>query len=393
MIRVAVVGTGNISALHIDAFLAFPSRCKIVALCDIVPAKCEDKQKRFNIEGAKIFNSHTDMLSSMSGGIDLVAVCTPPHTHTVISIDCLKAGCNVIVEKPMASSLEECDAIIRAERESGKLVSSIAQNRFRDQVSVLKRVLDNKMIGRVLHAQVDSFWWRGHQYHDLWWRGTWASEGGGCTLNHAVHHIDMLIWMMGMPDKVISVLSNAAHNNSELEDISVAILQYPQGSLAQITSSIIHHGEEQQLIFQGERARVSAPWRVCANKAAENAFPMKEHDVEIEKELNDFMTNCQKLPYTVHKGQIEDVLSALERGVAPAIGSLDGRNTIELITAVYKSGSVGHAVNLPIEKDDVFYTSKGIVDSMPHFYEKKKSVQSFPSVVSSGADVEKYIHI
>jgi predicted dehydrogenase len=321
------------------------------------------------------------MLSAMKGEIDLVSICTPPYTHAEISVNCLKAGCHVVLEKPMASSLEECDAIIRAEKESGKVVSCIAQNRFRDPIMALKKVLEKNMIGRVLHAQVDSFWWR----------GKWETEGGGCTLNHAVHHIDMLIWMMGLPEKVTAVISNAAHDNAEVEDVSVAVLQYPKGSLAQITSSVIHHGDadEQQLIFQGEKARVSAPWRVCANKAAENAFPMKEHDVEIEKSLNDFVNSLPPLEHTAHKGQIDDVLSALEKKSAPVIGSHDGRSTIELITAIYKSGTVGHAVTLPIAKDDPFYTAKGILASVPRFYEKKSFEKDLAGAINTGADYKK----
>lgn len=94
-------------------------------------------------------------------------------------------------------------------------------------------------------AQIDSFWWRGHCYYDLWWRGTWEKEGGGCTLNHAVHHIDMLLWMMGLPESVTSVLSNVAHDNAQVEDLSMSILRYPR-SLAQLTASVVHHGEEQR---------------------------------------------------------------------------------------------------------------------------------------------------
>ena len=89
-----------------------------------------------------------------------------------------------------------------------------------------------------------SLWWRGHCYYDLWWRGSWEKEGGGCTLNHAVHHIDMLGWLMGRPKKVTAVLSNASHDNAEVEDISIAVLQYEKGSLARVTSSVIDHGED-----------------------------------------------------------------------------------------------------------------------------------------------------
>jgi predicted dehydrogenase len=389
MIRVAIVGVGGISRLHTDAYLSFPERCKIVALCDIVPEKCVERKEKCHIEGAQIFDSHTAMLEAMKGRIDLVDVCTPPFCHAEIAINSLNAGCNVVVEKPMAASLEECDAMLAAEKASGKMLACIAQNRFQNPILALKKVLDAGLIGRVLHAQVDSFWWRGLHYYDLWWRGKWETEGGGCTLNHAVHHIDMLIWMMGLPDKVTAVISNAAHNNAEVEDVSVAVLQYPNGTLAQITSSVIHHGEEQQLIFQGEKARVSAPWKVCASVAGTNAFPLKEHDEALEKKLNDFVEAIPPLPYTVHQGELENILTAVEKGVRPAIGGQDGRNTVELITAIYQSGATESTVKLPLRKADPFYTVKGILAAVPHFYEKTASVKDFSGTITTGSDYRK----
>jgi predicted dehydrogenase len=276
--------------------------------------------------------------------------------------------------------------MLAAEKESGKMLACIAQNRFRDPISGLKQVLDSGLAGKILHAQVDSFWWRGFHYYDLWWRGKWETEGGGCTLNHAVHHIDMLIWMMGLPEKVTAVISNAAHSNAEIEDVSVAILQYPNGTLAQITSSVIHHGEEQQLIFQCEKARVSAPWKVHAGVAGPNAFPLAEHDEALEKKLNDFIAAQPPLPCTAHTGEIEQVLGALEAGGRPAIDGRDGRNTLELITAIYKAGSAGTTVTLPLAKDDPFYTVEGIMRAVPRFYEKSTSVEGFQGEITTGGN-------
>ncbi|MHB9296336.1 Gfo/Idh/MocA family oxidoreductase [Pillotina sp. SPG140] len=376
MIRVALVGVGNISRMHIDAYKSFPERCQIVALCDTVPQKCIDYKEQYALQ-ADVFDSHTAMLEKMAGSIDLVSICTPPYCHAPVALACLNAGCHVLIEKPMAASLEECDAILEAERASGKIVAAVAQNRFRDPIAALKTVLDKGLIGKVLHAQVDSFWWRGLHYYDLWWRGTWKTEGGGCTLNHAVHHIDMLIWMLGMPEKVTAVLSNTAHNNAEVEDLSVAILQYKNGTLAQITSSVVHHGEEQQLIFQGEKARISAPWKVAANIAAPNGFPLKEHDEQLERYLNSFIASIPPLRYTAFQGEIENVLTAVEHKTRPAINGTDGRNTLEVISAIYKAGATGTTVTLPIQNDDPFYTVKGILASVPHFYEKTASVPDF----------------
>jgi predicted dehydrogenase len=369
MIRVAIIGTGNISAAHINAYLAFPERCKIVALCDIYPEKAKEKQEKYNLE-ADVVDNHEKLLSRED--IDLISVCTPPFCHAEIAINFLKSGKNVIVEKPMAASLEECDLMIAAAGASGKTLAVIAQNRFKDPVMRLKSVLDSGKIGRVLHAQVDSFWWRGHCYYDLWWRGLWEKEGGGCTLNHAVHHIDMLGWMLGKPERVQALLSNAAHDNAEVEDISIAALQYPKGAVAQITSSVIHHGEEQQVIFQGEKARISAPWKIYASTSLDNGFPVENK--ELEKELEEFYNSFPELPHTGHEGEIDNVLTAIETGEEPLITGESGRLTIELITAIYKAGFEHRTVELPITTEDKYYTVTGIQKNAIHFYEKTESV-------------------
>ncbi|MDR0313601.1 MAG: Gfo/Idh/MocA family oxidoreductase [Treponema sp.] len=390
MLNIAIIGTGNISAMHINAYLAFPKRCKITHLVDIFPEKAEQKKRDFKLD-AQIFNSHKKILKDPS--IDLVSICTPPYVHAEIAIDFLKAGKNVIVEKPMAASLEECDAMIKAAKKSGKVFSPIAQNRFRDPIMNLKKTLDSGLIGKVVHAQVDSFWWRGHCYYDLWWRGIWEKEGGGCTLNHAVHHIDMLGWMLGRPSKVSAILSNASHDNAEVEDVSVAAMQYKagprcaKGALAQVTSSVIHHGEEQQVIFQGEKARISAPWKVYASISKINGFP--EEDNALEKKLEAYYKALPQAKYIAHTGQIDNVLTAIEKNCDYLIKGEDGRLTIELITAIYKAGTEGKTIGLPIKKDDPFYTVKGIMSKVLHFYKKKKSVKELTGGITVGSDYNK----
>ena len=379
MIKVAVVGTGGISHAHIQAYLQFPERCRIVALVDIIPGKAQRVKEQYGLD-AGVYLNHQDILPL---DIDLVDVCTPPYVHAEISINALRAGKNVVCEKPMAASLAECDAMLRARDESGKKLSIIAQNRFRTPIRNLKALLDSGIAGPVRHAQVDSFWFRGHSYYDLWWRGTWEKEGGGCTLNHAVHHIDMLGWMMGLPQRVNSILANVGHDNAEVEDLSVSVMEYPH-ALATVTASVVHHGEDQQLVFQCEKARVSAPYSCFASQPMPNGFPLKESDKGFEAEADAFLSTLPPVRYELHVGQLENVLTALETGGDVAIGGEDGRRTIELITAIYKAGSTHAPVSLPLSKDDPFYTVEGIRASVPHFYEKTASVMDQEGDITFG---------
>jgi predicted dehydrogenase len=381
MIRVAIVGTGGISHAHIQAYLQFPDRCKIVALADIIPGKAQRVKEQYGLE-AEVFTDHRDLLGME---IDLVDVCTPPYVHAEITINALRSGKNVVCEKPMAASLEECDAMLRARDESGKKLSIIAQNRFREPIRNLKALLDSGIAGRVRHATINSFWYRAHCYYDLWWRGTWEKEGGGCTLNHAVHHIDMLGWMMGTPEKVTSVLANTGHDNAEVEDLSVSVMEYP-GALATVTASVVHHGEEQELIFQCEKAKIAAPYSVFASQPQPNGFPLKEPDPAFAKQAEELIASLPPVPYEMHTGQLENVLTALETGGDVAITGEDGRRTIELITAIYKAGAERKTAELPLSKDDPFYTVEGIRAHVPHFYEKTASVMELTGERTFGAE-------
>ena len=381
MIQIAIVGTGGISHAHIKAYLQFPDRCRIAALVDIIPGKAQRVKEQYGLD-ADVYLDHHEILDKE---IDLVDVCTPPYVHAEISINALRSGKNVVCEKPMAASLEECDAMLKARDESGKKLSIIAQNRFRLPVRNLKALLDSGMAGKVRHVTVNSLWFRGHSYYDLWWRGTWEKEGGGCTLNHAVHHIDMLGWMMGTPEKVTSVLANTGHDNAEVEDLSVSIAEYP-GALAVVTASVVDHGEDQALIFQCEKAKIAFPYSVFASQPQPNGFPLAEPDKAFEEEADAYLAALPPLPYEMHVGQLEDVLSALEKDREPAITGEDGRRTIELITAIYKAGSERKAAELPLKPDDPFCTVEGIRAKVPHFYEKTVSVMEQAGDLTFGAD-------
>ncbi|GFN33971.1 Gfo/Idh/MocA family protein [Paenibacillus xylaniclasticus] len=361
MLKIAIIGTGSISSAHIEAYLQFGSRCRIVAVANRDIDKAQQQLDHFGLK-AKIVSDYKELLND---DIDLVSICTPPYTHAPITIDFLEAGKHVLVEKPMASSLAECDAMNEAARKNGRILSVVAQNRFKSPMMKLKSILDNQMIGPIVHAQVDSFWWRGHSYYDLWWRGTWEKEGGGCTLNHAVHHIDALLWMMGRPSELVSVMTNTSHDNAEVEDLSIAILRYQNGALAQITSSVVHHGEEQQLIFQGAKGRVSLPWRVAASSARPNGFPVP--NTELVDEINAAYDQLPDVPYEGHAGQIDNVLTAIETGEPVLIDGEDGRRALELIVGIYKAASLGQSVQFPIEADDPFYEREGILTNAIHF--------------------------
>ncbi len=374
MLKVAILGTGAISDSHLQAYEKFSDRCQVVAVVDLYPAKAAEKVAKHRLR-ARIYRDYQELLAKEA--FEVVSVCLPPFAHAPATVDLLRAGKHVLVEKPMATCLEECDAMIAAAEASGCRLSVVAQNRFKTPVMKLRSILGSGVLGRIRHAQVDSFWWRGANYYDLWWRGTWEKEGGGCTMNHAVHHLDLFQWLMGLPNEVQAVTLNLAHENSETEDFMTAVLRYEAGAVGQITASLVHHGEEQQLVFQCDRARVSVPWQVKAVVAKENGFP--EDNVALLVELQTRYDQLPALPFEGHEGQIANFLGAIEGREPLLIDGQEGRKPLELISAIYQSSHFGQKVRLPLQPTDPFYTREGILKHARHFHEKSRSVENFAS--------------
>jgi predicted dehydrogenase len=381
VLNVGIVGTGNISAAHLRSYQQFTDRCRVTALCDIEPDKAEARRTEFGLPDAQVYDDVEKMLAAQQ--FDVVSVTTPPSAHAPVAIAALRAGANVLVEKPMAPSLEECDAMIAAAEAAGKTLGAVAQNRFRDDMATLKAAVDSGLLGDISHVKVDSLWSRAVSYYDLWWRGTWESEGGGCTLNHAIHHLDLTLWLLGRPKAVTAVLANTKHDNAEVEDLSVAILQYER-ALAEVTSSTVHHGEEQSIVVQGQLARVSQPWKVIADTHHASGF-ISGSDEERVAQLEAVAAGHVALEHTGHPGQIADFLDAVANGRQPAITGADGRNSVELVTAIYESGIEHRTVEFPLPADDPYYRSGTLTARAPHFYEKSNSVRSLDGATTVGS--------
>jgi predicted dehydrogenase len=359
----------------VDAYKQFGTRCSIQSLCDIYPEKAQALASEKGLDTA---TCHADYRQAIDRPeVDLVSICLPPSAHAETAIFALDAGKHVLLEKPMAPSLEECDAILAAAARSGARLSVVSQNRFQTTMFRLKHVLDSGLAGRLLHAAVNSYWWRGQNYYDLWWRGTWEKEGGGCTFIHAVHHIDLLLWFMGEVEELNATLYNRSHENSEVEDLSISSIRFKSGAPASLVSSLVHHGEEQSFIIDGAEASIELPHKIAVSRQLDNGYPVADEAKRLE--LEERFASLPGPRYTDHCGQIEDMLSAVEGGRQPLVGGQAGRATVEFIMAAYQSAFTGKPVRLPLTPKDPFYTKEGILAHARKFHEKTTSIGSLPS--------------
>jgi len=361
-LKVMIVGCGGIAPAHIEGYLHADEGASIAYLADQ------------NLERARaLIEKYADYRDALAK-VDAVSICTPPGLHREIALQALEHGCHVLVEKPMAPSLADCDAMIEAANAHQRVLSVVVQSRY---ITGIRNVIDmvkSGAYGRNLYARVHSVWYRGESYYNLDWRGRWLVEGGGCTQNHSIHHIDLLLWAKGMPASIRAFMTNLNHHNSEEEDFSSAILQYPDGSVAEITSALIAHGEEQQLTFQMERAGVSIPFQAYASKPRDNGFPEPD-EAMIAAVCADFAAR-PKLALENHDGQVQNFLRAANGKEKLVATAQDGRNNIELITGIYQSAITQSEVTFPIAATSDYYTGAWRA-SAPHFFEKSTDVAAF----------------
>ena len=371
MIYVAIVGAGAISDSHIEGFLAFPDRCAIAALVDRDVERARAKVEKYGLDAVVL--DDTAKLTQLPQ-IDVASICLPPSLHCEVAVALLEAGIHVLCEKPLALSVEECDQMIAAARRNHKLLSTVAQNRFKPDVVRAHALCSQGLLGDIVAGMATSLWWRGENYYNLAWRGRWSSEGGGCTITQGIHHIDLFLWLMGNARDVTALVDNRAHTNSELEDISMALVHFESGAVGTLVSSILHHGEEQGLTIDGREASVEMPLRIRASQQLENGFP--KENTELVEKLTRFAAGIER-KHTGHTAQIDDMLGAIEQGRESSVTGEDGRRAVEFIMAVYQSAFTGKRVRLPLTPADPFYTKEGMVGGVTKFYEKTVSIESF----------------
>ena len=223
MKRVGVVGIGAIAPLHINALQTRGEN--IVALCDIDVSRCQAAIKEFGLS-SRIYKDYTEMLDKEE--LDVVHICTPHYLHAPMSIAALNKGVNVLCEKPLAITEAQLDDLEEAVKSSNSFLGVCHQNRFKASLLYVKELIGNRA---VTAATASLIWERNEEYYKSGeWRGKWATEGGGVMINQAIHSLDVLQWLCGMPETVKAEVSNHSLKDViEVEDTAYGIFGLMNG--------------------------------------------------------------------------------------------------------------------------------------------------------------------
>lgn len=339
-LKFALVGCGRIAKRYLDLFKQQQIRGgKLVALCDIVLERAQHYASELGIPA---YSSFQDMITQEK--IDIICVLTPSGLHADHVIALAPHCANIIVEKPMALTLDDADKMIHTCALHQTRLFVVKQNRFNVPVQKLKTAMNANRFGKLVLGTVRVRWCRTQAYYDQdSWRGTWAYDGG-VLANQASHHIDLLEWMMGDVESVFAK-SRTALVKIETEDTAVATLKFKNGALGIIEATTATRPQdiEGSLSILGEKGMVEI------GGFAVNQLKHWHFDVMLPNEaatLDQYSVNPPNVYGFGHQAYLEHVIDCIHHHTPPLVDGLEGRRSLELISAIYESIETGQEVFL-----------------------------------------------
>lgn len=343
--KYALIGCGRISPNHLAS--AIEQNLEIVAVCDVVKERAEEKKKQFNLpDSVQVYTDYKLMLEEQKP--NLVAIATESGKHAAIALDCIDKEANLIIEKPIALSLSDADKIIEAAERKGVKVCACHQNRFNKSIRKIRESLEEGRFGKLLYGTAHIRWNRGRDYYEQApWRGTYEQDGGA-LMNQCIHNIDLLRWMM--EDEVYSVCAftdNLMHPYIEAEDLGIALVKFKNGAYGIIegTTDIYPSNLEETLYLFGQKGTIKAGGK-SVNIIEEWKFDDgKDSAEEVKAKYRDNPPNVYGFG---HSPLYADVIDAINKNRAPAVDANAGKRALELVLGIYKASQTKSIVKFPL---------------------------------------------
>lgn len=337
VLRCAIIGTGAIAHVHAEAIAAYP-HATVVAAMDLDADRAAAFAQRHGVPA--VYESVEALLAAEHP--DVVHICTPPGAHRDQALAALTAGAHIVVEKPPAPSLDELDQMRSAAASVDKRLAVVFQQRTGTAAAHVKALLDAGALGRPLLAECRTLWFRGPEYFAVPWRGKWETEGGGTTLGHGIHQIDLLAYLLGAWESVQGRLWRL-DRETQTEDASTATVTFAQGAVASVTTSAVAPRETSSIRIDTQKATITVDhlyghghenWRVtpAPHISPEESASWDFPDLE-ERSGHDVL--------------LRDVLDALRTGQPLPDTATDPARSFEIVAAIYASAEADGAVVTP----------------------------------------------
>ena len=366
-IKTGVIGCGKIGHFHAQCYQQIPNS-EFVAACNWNIGRAQEFAEKY---GVKAFDSVEQMVKET--GVEAVSICTPHPNHAKMAVEAAKLGVHVAIEKPLASTLADCDAIMEAVKEAGVVGSMVCQRRFYRPVQRIAKAIADGKIGNPILGSVNVLGWRDMNYYRSdHWRGTWKGEGGGVLVNQSVHQLDLLLSFMGEIDSLYGMWDTLNHPELEVDDTAVAVIRFKNGALGTISVS----NSQNPALFGNVRVHGSNGASVGVQTDGGAMFiagvsgiteppvndmwtvPGEENMLETYKKEDSEFFNSVDSNLFFHQEQLQDFVDAIVEGREPMVTLEDGRRAVELFTAIYRSQRDKQLIKFPLkpEPNDLQWT-------------------------------------
>ena len=332
-----IVGLGLIGKVHAEAMQEIPG-ARLLAVCGRDAAKTGAFAARF---GATAYTDYAQFLAH--SGLQVVNLCTPNGLHAEQGIAAARADKHVLVEKPIEITLAKADELIAACDAARVKLGVIFQSRFLPAVLRIKRALDEGRLGKLMLGDAYVKWYRAPEYYADSWHGTLALDGGGALINQAIHTVDLLRWLAGPVETAFALKAALRYPQIEGEDTLVASLRFANGALGVIQAATsAKPGFKRRLELSGERGTIILDGDAISTWVIDGEEAAPSDDAQI----TDGSANPAAISNEGHRRQIEDMLHAVLEDRAPLIDGREGRKSLEVVEALYRSANEARAVSL-----------------------------------------------
>lgn len=336
----AIVGCGMISKFHANAIEALED-AYLAGVYDPVPASMERASKLYGVPG---FESMAALLACED--VDAVCVCTPNGLHAPIAMQILNAGKHVVIEKPMALTLADADAIIAAAKKRNLCVCVISQLRFSPAVQAVKKAVEDGMFGKIVSASLSMKYWRDEAYFaSSGWRGTWKMDGGGALMNQGIHGVDLLQYLVGSV-KNLTALCKTQTRPVEVEDSAVAILEFANGAVGTLDAfTTCCPGYPRRLEICGDQGSIV----LQEEDILRWDLPGKKPDLTSHGSAA--ASDPSAISNAGHIRQLGNMVKAIRGEEALLVDAVEGRKPVEIILSIYESSDKGVSIALKGESE------------------------------------------
>lgn len=335
--KIGLVGTGAAACLHAKALQGVKG-ASLLTVYNRSPAHGKEFAEKWGLD---YFQDYQKFLSANNP--DYIVVCTPTGTHLEFALPAAQTGKNLVIEKPLETTVNRCDKIIDAAQDNEIELAVIFQNRFKKPTQKIKEVVENDKLGQLVLGSAKINWYRSADYYKDNWKGTKKYDGGGALINQGIHTIDLLQWIMGDVLVINGKVKTLTHA-IEAEDVGVANLEFKNGALGVITGSTsTYPGVKEELGVYGSRGSLELKGsKIVTWEIRNEEEPVKE----MKKGGNSGASDPMDIDTQNHRKQWEEILEAREQGEKPPVRGKEARKSVEIINSIYESSRTGDSIKL-----------------------------------------------